>query len=78
MSYLPGQTILAATKQIDFPDAFRLMRGQLVAYMGKLETPAGWRLVVLCTDGKRRLVHVDEVREHDLVALADKIPSPSK
>lgn len=78
MSYLPGQTILATTKQIDFPDAFRLMRGQLVSYMGKLETPAGWRLIVLCTDGKKRLVHVDEVREHDLVASADNIPSPAK
>lgn len=81
MSYLPGQTILATTRQIDFPDfpnTFRLLRGQLVSYMGKLETPAGWRLVVMCPDGKRRLVHADEVQEHDLVASADNIPSPAK
>ena len=78
MSYLPGQTILTATKQIDFPDAFRLLRGQLVVYMGKIETPSGWRLVVLCTDEKKRLARTDEVQEHDLIASVDEVSSPAK
>ncbi len=78
MSYLPGQTILAAMKQIDFPDAFRLLRGQLVVYMGKIENPAGWRLVVLCVDEKKRLVRADEVQEHDLISSAGEVSSPAK
>ena len=74
----PGETILATTQQIDFPDAFRLSRGMFVTYMSTIESSVtGSWLMVLCPDGKKRPVRADEVREHDAKHSLDnpgKIP----
>lgn len=64
-----GATILAAKQQIDFPDGFRLGRGMLMTYMGDTDMLGIPLYEVLCTDGKTRPVHPDEVREHEIVNL---------
>ena len=43
-----------------------------------IETPAGWRLLVMCTDGKKRPVRADEVQAHDFVTQTDTSATPIK